>query len=134
MESSFSKYESPKIYQDMLAQALGGSRMDGNDYVVFDNEVADSQTGHMSDRGKLPWHTTFSNESVFATNSKEPVLGLAEGGRWINKNGKWIYEPSAWQLTQPGYLESLQRYYDYEKGRGIDGVQLPSPYKQNLIK
>jgi hypothetical protein len=120
-----------------LANALGGSHMSGDagDYVYFDG-VNSNNFGHMGDAGKLPWHPTFSNGSVFATNAKNKAnnFGLAEGGEWF-KGGDNLYQytPSNWQLSQPRYLEGLQRYYENEKGRGIDKVKLPMPYDSDKL-
>ena len=74
--------------------------------------------GHYTDAGKLPNHPSFSNQSVFATNT-DP------GGSWSNQNGRWIYSPSDKQLLTNGYIDKLQRYFNNEYGRGIDGVSLP---------
>jgi hypothetical protein len=121
-----------------FANLMGGDHMagDAGDYVYFDGTQGNS-LGHMGDVGKLPWHPTFSNESAFATNSVNQSgnnIGLAEGGQWIeNGNGGYQYQPSIWQMQQPNYVENLQRYYQQEKGRGIDSVQLPIPYDSKKL-
>ena len=125
-----------RLYMYELANLLGGDHMagDAGDYVYFDG-VKSNNLGHMGDKGKLPWHPTFSNESVFATNAKNNSnIGLAEGGEWLEgDNGDYQYAPSNWQMSQPNYLRDLQRYYQYEKGKGIDKVKLPIPYDSNKL-
>jgi hypothetical protein len=62
------------MYQewDNYARAHGGL---GPDYVYPNPEDARySDRGHLTDKGKLPWHPTFSDESDYA--------GLAPHGSW----------------------------------------------------
>jgi hypothetical protein len=131
-----------KINERNFAESLGGKNTHGYGYIDMGNMNINS-SGHGGDEGKLPWHPTFSNQSVFADNYtgqheglKNIPLGVA--GRWEERQrpgpSKDIYYPSQEQMQQPGYLSELQRYFDNERGRGIDDIVLPIPYKQDLIK
>ena len=88
----------------------------GVDKMVSGGLVNDD--GHYTDAGKLPNHPTFSNQSVFATDT-------SPGGSWSNREGRWIFNPSDKQLLTRGYMNKLQEYFNDEYGRGIDGVSLP---------
>ena len=125
-----------KLSQLNVAQALGGKNFhgDGADYIDMGNLSMNSD-GHGGDEGKLPWHPTFSNQSAFATNTVKPMEGapqLVEGGTWVargeNGSKQDVFSPSTFQMKQPGYKESLQRYFNNERGRGIDAVNMPAPY------
>ena len=114
--------------QDYNARALGEIFGD------YDYSKADevNRFGHSTDLGKLPWHPTFSDQSAYNSLA-------TPAGHWneqSNSEGKlgWNYQPSLWQMKQPDYINSLQRYYNQEAGRGIDTVTLPIPYRQDLIK
>jgi hypothetical protein len=125
-----------RFAQYKLAKYLGGSGMHGDsgDYVDLGNMKFDAYTGHGGDAGKLPWHPTFSNQSAFSTNfvNGEPIFGMAEGGKWTSDNRGDTFYPSQWQMSRPGYQRELQRYFDNERGRGIDNIVVPPPYENNF--
>jgi hypothetical protein len=79
---------------------------------------------HFTDAGKLPNHVTFSDQAV---------LDSGNGGHWVERSqsptGEDTFYPSPQQLRGLGYLDKLQRYFDHEKGNGIDKVIVPPPYK-----
>ena len=103
---------------ESLAKVLGGI---SGDYDYGKGKEANS-VGHQTDKGKLPWHPTFSNESAYASEGNP-------GGSWGNVDGKWVFTPSQQQMQTPGYVESLAQYYAQEKGKGIDKVNMPVPYR-----
>ena len=79
------------------------------------------ENGHMTDAGKLPNHPTFSKESWFSKN------GDRKGGSWKqDKNGRWMFSPEQWQVDDTNNFNNLLRYFEQEKGRGIDGIMLPN--------
>ena len=61
--------------------------------------------GHGTDKGKLPWHPTFSNESEYSGSN-------FTGGVW-DRNGN--YTPSM-DMIKSGQTAGLQKYFNkYEK-------------------
>jgi len=104
---------------DKLARILGGI---SGDYDYSKGGSANA-LGHYTDKGKMPWHPTFSSESDYATAEKP-------GGVWSNDKGQWVYTPSQQQMQTPGYIDSLARYYAYEKGKDIDRIDTPVPYNK----
>ena len=111
-----------------VTQRMGGTYVDGGDYVVSGYPVRDAR-GHMKDgrgelQGKLPWHPTFSKESPYSTDS-------TPGGDWVRKEGKWIYTPSQWQVQQ-GYTKGLAEYF-----RNVEPdsrLEAPVPYSKNVLQ
>ena len=93
--SEFSKYD------DMMARALNSV---GPDYAYQYMGVPGSN-GHGSDKGKLPNHPTFSNESAFA-NAMNP------GGQWIQTFQGTRFQPSMQQWMRPGYDQYIRSYMD----------------------
>ena len=76
--------------------------------------------------GKLPGHPSFSSESPYHVKG----LQAAEGGDWVQADGKWLYYPSQKQFDRdPNYNAKLQEYYRKEKGKGIDGIVMPPKLK-----
>ena len=72
--------------------------------------------------GKLPGHPTFSTESPYNIDG----FRSAQGGQWSGSDGDWTYSPSQSQIDRdPAYLDKLQKYYDREKGKGIDKIEMP---------
>jgi len=107
------------VNADRLAKVLGGI---SGDYDYSQGGEANAM-GHYTDKGKMPWHPTFSNESVYSNADNA-------GGEWYTTDeGKWKFVPSQQQVVEPGYAAMLAEYYQNEKGKGIDTVEYPVPYK-----
>ena len=137
------------IDENTVANSLGGVGMHGFGYVDMGN-LSFNGDGHAGDLGKLPWHPTFSDESTFASNNPSGTISLGDGGSWTARNdsranapfsSEDVYSPVVSQLNQlgefpwqPSKIQELQRYYTSEKGKGIDRVNMPIPYRQNIIK
>ena len=102
--------------------AKNAGYVDG-DYDYGADKSRDLLTGHYSDKGKMPYHPTFSNESKYST--KE-----TPGGEWSKTEKGWVFTPSAYQINQEGYEDKLANYYRSEYGKGIYGVSMPAPYRQ----
>jgi hypothetical protein len=101
------------------------AKMNGGIYGDYDygTDNVKGEFGHYTDKGKLPFHPTFSNESKYS-NAQTP------GGSWDhNPKEGWVYTPSQEQLKSEGYTEGLARYFQNEYGRGIDNVKMPVPYR-----
>ena len=111
-------------YRDTMARQFAGAGPD-YDYSMVSAFDRLSTGGHIGDIGKLPNHPTFSNESLY--DSKETPAGT-----WEQTEKGWGYTPSEWQANQPNYKEKLMRYFNREKGHGIDYIN--SPKKQWLSK
>lgn len=112
--------EKSRMNMDEVSRLLGWINGD-YDYGA-DNQAG--EYGHYSDKGKLPHHPTFSDESKYHTAD-------APGGSWSLANGGWDFKPTINQIQNvPGYLNSLARYYEEEKGKGIDKVTMPIPYRE----
>ena len=131
--SDLKKYESPISRQYDPTPLPIGISIDG-DYVI-DNTVSSNVNadGHMLDglgdvsqvQGKLPYHPTFSDQSPYRD---------ASAGKWVEAYGlgplgKDVYYPTQEQMQRPGYSAELAQYFKYEKGRGIDDIVVPPPYK-----
>ena len=107
--------------------ATGGERdftRDMEDYDMQGWWLNERQNGtpqgdqHFIDRFKKPNHPTFSTESQYS-NDETP------GGQWNtfgDNKEKWNYTPSEWQKGQPNYREKLGRYFEWQKGNGIDSI------------
>ena len=107
-----------------------------NDY-VHDNtlNVYRNNVGHMSDgvgnmQGKLPWHVVKSGESPYVAEG----LGSPRWSSHYNEEGmkQDTYYPSQEQISTPGYVERLRRSFNREKGKGIDKIVMPVPYKNQI--
>jgi hypothetical protein len=101
------------------------AKMNGGVYGDFDYgaDNVKGEFGHYTDKGKLPYHPTFSNESKYS-NAQTP------GGDWdYNPKQGWVFTPSVDQMKKPEYSEGLGRYFSREYRRGIDNVQMPAPYQ-----
>ena len=90
--------------------------------------------GHYSDKGKLPYHPTFSNESAYATKDKP-------GGSWKGEQVGLMkrvdtYTPSQQMLRDgraaglPGYISRTNDYHEKmnHKGQYVE-LEYPVPYK-----
>ena len=76
---------------DSLAKLLGGI---SGDYDYGQDREAGAR-GHYSDKGKMPWHPTFSEESRYST-------GEYKGGKWTKSaDGKDAFIPSQ-DMVQAG--------------------------------
>jgi hypothetical protein len=62
--------------------------------------------GHLPDTFKKPNHPTFSNESIY-----HGVDG-AMGGQWTQKNGRWIFQASPYNVQNMG-PDALQMYFKH---------------------
>ena len=88
--------------QELKAELIGGLGFDYDYGMMFGGRGAN---GHGTDEGKLPWHPTFSNQSMFADKELHP------GGIWsVNENGQDVFTPSARMWMQKGYPEMINRY------------------------
>lgn len=65
---------------------------------------AAKKEGHMPDTFKKPNHPTFSSESIYS-DRKLP------GGRWVQQDGKWIFEASPTNIRFHGE-NGLQNYFN----------------------
>lgn len=89
-------------------QALPQRLQETNDYDLkgyFDKYGAVNVVGdqHLTDEFKKPNHVTFSSESIY--NSPEH-----QGGEWRQKDGKWEFVASPWNIKNVG-IDSLQTYF-----------------------
>ncbi len=109
-----------------------GITVDG-DYII-DNTVPNTvdANGHMLDglehnsmQGKLPMHPTFSDQSPY----RDDTAGKWEEAYGNGPGGVDVYYPTQAQMQGLGYIENLTDYYKHEKGRGIDDIKVPPPYK-----
>lgn len=100
-----------------LAKKTGGW-FGGYDYSK--SNMIQSNNGHYSDKGKLPWHRTFSNESSYST----PEF---QGGLWENKNGKMSFTPSK-DMIDAGLTKGLKEYMENFE----PGVELKAPNGYNI--
>lgn len=105
-----------------LAKVIGGVY---GDYDYGADDKANSY-GHYTDKGKLPWHPTFSGESIYS--DEEMPGGEWEGKKTSDGKTSWNYTPSQRQVQGEGYDSALLGYYLREKGKGIDSVKYPVPY------
>ncbi|RLG27758.1 hypothetical protein DRO03_11375, partial [Methanosarcinales archaeon] len=114
-----------------------GITVDG-DYVI-DNSIQSgvNEDGHMLDglagnnvQGKLSMHPTFSKQSPHANES----AGTWQEAYGNGPNGQDVFYPSREQMNTPGYAEGLARYFQHERGRGIDKIQVPPPYNDIEIE
>jgi len=67
------------------------------------NKIGNDNGFHGVDKFKKPNHFTFSDESIYS-NSKQ------QGGKWIEKNGKWEFHASDFNLLQHSPKE-LEQYF-----------------------
>ncbi len=113
--------------RDDLAKTTG-SWSHGYDYGKSD--IIQASNGHYSDSGKLPWHPTFSDESVYST----PGF---KGGHWAEDNGantmynhnsKVTYTPSE-DMINFGTTKGLSRYMRMNE----KDVELKSPSGYEII-
>ena len=120
-----------KLYD--IAEAANASRlMYTPDYsyqlaALGGDSISANGLGHFTDKGKLPNHPTFSTEALLGT---PETAGLWSHGPVNEGRLGDIFTPSAEQLKTQGYIDKLQQYYSTEKGRGIDKVSIPGPYRQ----
>ena len=91
------------------------------DYDYGKSDMIQASNGHYSDSGKLPWHTTFSTESVYSS----PDF---KGGTWTEDNGKTVYTPSK-DMIKAGTTKGL---VDYMRTRELD-VELRTPDGYEII-
>lgn len=120
-----------RLAEDKVARAYGGKEMHGDqaDYVDF-GQLDPNRPGHGGDQGKLPYHTTFSNQSAFAAGDGSDPHWDMNGYQGSTED---VYHPTPEQLQQKGYPSRLQRYLEAERGHGIDRVQMPAPYREDAF-
>ena len=106
---------------ELERMAKGEHKLDGSGNADYNGNM----------EGKLPGHPTFSSESPYHIQG----LKAAEGGEWLEgRDGKWTYAPSQYQFDRdPSYRAKLDRYYESEKGNGIDGIRMPGEGKKGLL-
>jgi hypothetical protein len=75
--------------QEQIAELTGGLGQD-YDYSMMNGRA---ENGHGSDRGKLPWHPTFSTQSAFST-AQDP------GGVWGRDGAYDSFTPTQKQDTE----------------------------------
>ena len=96
-----------------------GRMSDDYDYESFYNdketflqwlaeEIKNPGKAHFTDKYKRPNHPTFPEESVYS--GQDDVVG----GKWSNRQGKFTYTPSMYNINQNGgvdkYIEKFNRY------------------------
>ena len=106
--------------KEEIAKALGQIYGD-YDYGLAGKAAAN---GHYSDKGKLPWHPTFSTESAYSTD-KYP------GGVWSKYNGKDVFTPSQ-AMVRAGATKGLAHYFSKVEPNSI--LRAPVPYSANVFK
>ena len=71
-------------------------------------EIRNPGKAHFTDKYKRPNHLTFSEESVYS--GQDDVVG----GKWSNRQGKFTYTPSMYNINQNSgvdkYIEKFNRY------------------------
>lgn len=72
------------------------------DYDYGKSDMIQAANGHYDDSGKLPWHPTFSTESVYSS----PDFKC---GEWTQQNGKDVYTPSK-DMINAGLTKGLSKY------------------------
>ena len=104
--------------RDDLAKQTGSW---SGDYDYGKSDMIQAANGHYSDSGKLPWHPTFSTESVYSS----PEF---KGGTWTKDHGqsimypKLIYTPSE-DMIKAGTTKGLEEYMRTRE----PGVELRMP-------
>ena len=98
----------------------------GHIYGDYDYGLAGiaAANGHFSDKGKLPWHPTFSTESVYSTKEYP-------GGVWAIKNGKETFTPSQ-AMVKSGATRGLAEYFRRIEPNSV--LLAPVPYSTNVFK
>lgn len=106
---------------DSLAKLLGGI---SGDYDYGQDREAGAQ-GHYSDKGKMPWHPTFSEESNYSTDKYS-------GGTWSkDADGKDVFVPSQ-DMVQAGAVRGLAEYFKRVEPNGK--LIAPVPYNDTIFK
>ena len=104
----------------------------GRDYDYGKSDRIQAANGHYSDSGKLPWHPTFSTESVYSS----PEF---RGGTWSTPEGSMtgdVYTPSQDMInngTTRGLIEYMQKNEPNVELKWPSTVMLPieeNKYKQ----
>ena len=84
-------------------------------------EPVSNYFGHWTDAGKKPDHPTFSKESWFSQ------FGNKKGGEWKqSEDGSWEFYPQEWQVKDIDRMNKLMKYFENERGKGIDRIVLPN--------
>lgn len=78
-------------YQGAFMKGLGRSQ--AGDIGLNGKAIPQDQVGHLDDEFKKPNHVTFSTESIYAQGKYAKTYGKY-AGRWIERNGQTMYQPS----------------------------------------
>jgi len=106
---------------ELIAKITGGIY---GDYDYSAGNQA-SINGHYSDKGKLPNHPTFSNESMYSSDKYS-------GGQWSqDKKGRDVFTPSV-DMVQGGATDGLAEYFKKVEPNGV--LQAPAPYSNSIFK
>ena len=99
------------------------------DYDYGADNVQDFVTGHYSDKGKMPWHPTFSKESMYSSDNYS-------GGEWSqdkeapNVFKRDVFTPSI-DMVQSGATYGLAEYFNKVEPNGV--LQAPAPYNSSVF-
>lgn len=109
---------------EAIAKTMGGI---GPDYDYSKVGKLDGR-GHGSDAGKLPWHPTFSTQSVYSTKD-------SPGGTWnkqFNSEGKLVqtYTPSQEMIRNKNTTGLAEYMAGQERGTEL---LVPAPYNRKIL-
>ena len=121
---------------------MGRFQIDGGDYAAA-GEIIRDERGHAKDgglgalTGKLPWHTTFSDESPYSNqyqvrhgNPKSYQYPVA--GKWADiAKGHHSYTPSQ-EMIQAGQTKGLGAYMKRVESGEV--LLAPPPYNQKVFE
>jgi len=122
----------PYEWSEELAKATKGI---GHDY-DYGADSKEGKFGHYTDKGKLPWHHTFSNESIYATKQHPGGTWSWDAPQSIGGHATDVYTPST-QMIRDGranglaaYISRINRYHEDRGDKGqYTGLAYPVPYK-----
>ena len=93
------------------------------DYDYGKSDMIQAANGHYNDSGKLPWHPTFSTQSVYSS----PDF---KGGEWTQQNGMDVYTPSP-DMIKAGLTKGLGKYMKNVEPNSI--LNAPSGYDKKIF-
>lgn len=88
----------------LAAQSRAGDLTNYDMRGAWRSDVREAANGHYPDTYKKPNHPTYSTGSQYSTPD-------SPGGRWVQRDGRWNYTPSATNLQMYGPA-GLRRYWD----------------------